>query len=468
MRILTTFDPSSATTGTATIGSSHKLLFWNDSNIGLQLNWQNGYSSYLPAYTAILYCGNFGGPTVTWKQLFVLSSPESPISKVVIEAYQSDECIYMKFPATLARQYNIGNSIKTQVVGVSTLVNDGNAANTQFIEATVLGDGTSAVSLTNNAVFRLGTAANPGSISLDNGTITSNGAGTLTAAHISSTTPIDSLGSLPGAAGVSTRFGLGLHGSTDAGFESATFAVFAGEQGALFKVNNYYDGTNHRFMSAGLTAYQFDFGGNVSLITGGVAVRSSTNPSVAQAVVQWTAWTNIAGSSATSIVNDGNAAGNAILESTVQGDGTSAVKLTNDGTLTIGNGTHNGTVSLDNGKIKTDGNGNLTVQNVVGQGAFSFGEATAIQTLSSNGTVTVSSVAVGNQVTTTTTVTGIKMPMGTQAGQVCVLFNHGANTITFADHSVSNVVNGTGVTIQPFRAQIFIWNPSDNNQWYPA
>src|SRR5258708_29315247 len=46
---------------------------------------------------------------------------------------------------SLVRQTNVGNSIKTAVVGTSTLVNDGNAANTQFIEATVLGDGASAV-----------------------------------------------------------------------------------------------------------------------------------------------------------------------------------------------------------------------------------------------------------------------------------------------------------------------------------
>src|SRR5258708_24249151 len=98
---------------------------------------------------------------------------------------------------SLVRQTNVGNSIKTAVVGTSTLVNDGNAANTQFIEATVLGDGASAVSLTNDAVLKLGTAAHPGSIGFDNAKITSNGAGTLTATHISSTTPLDSLGSLP-------------------------------------------------------------------------------------------------------------------------------------------------------------------------------------------------------------------------------------------------------------------------------
>jgi hypothetical protein len=248
--------------------------------------------------------------------------------------------------------------------------------------------------------------------------------------------------------------------------ESATFAVFAGEQGALFKQNNYFDGVNHRFMTGGITAYQFDFGGAISFIVGAIAVRSSTNTPSANAIITWTAWSNIAGSSATAINNTGNAAGTSVLASTVSGDGTPAVSLNNDGTLVLGNGTHPGSVSLDNAKITSDGSGNLTVQNLVGKGAFAFGEATAVQTLTNNATVTVSSSACGNQVTCGGNVTGIKMPVGIVAGQVCVLFNHATNTITFADHSTSNVVNGTGVVIGGFRAQILIWNPSDANQWY--
>ncbi|SRR6266700_797496 len=469
MQVVASFDPSLSASGQITIAQSSgagKLVFYNESNVALILSFQNGGSAYLPAWVATIYCGNFGGQVVRWAQQSVIASLLAPISLVIIEAYGAQECILNIFPATLVRQTNVGNSIKTAVVGTSTLVNDGNAAATQFIEATVLGDGASAVSLTNDAIFKLGTAAHPGSVSFDNALITSNGAGTLTAAHISSTTPIDSLGGLPGASGVTTRFGKGLHGSTDAGFESATFAVVAGEQGALFKQNNYFDGSNHRYMTGGATAYQFDFGGAVSFITGAVAVRSSTNSSVANAIITWTAWSNIAGSAATSINNTGNAAGTSILASTVSGDGTPAVNLNNDGTLTIGNGTHPGSVSFDNAKITSDGSGNLTVQNLVGKGAFAYGEATAVQTLTNNATVTVSSVAACNQVTAAGTITGLKMPVGTVAGQVCVLFNHSTNSLTFADHSTSNVINGTGTTIGGFRAQILIWNPSDSNQWY--
>jgi hypothetical protein len=63
----------------------------------------------------------------------------------------------------------------------------------------------------------------------------------------------------------------------------------------------------------------------------------------------------------TSIVNDGNAANTQVLESTVLGDGASAVKLTNDGILTIGSAVHPGSVSFDHGKITSDGSGDLTM-----------------------------------------------------------------------------------------------------------
>jgi hypothetical protein len=64
--------------------------------------------------------------------------------------------------------------------------------------------------------------------------------------------------------------------------------------------------------------------------------------------------------SATSIVNDGNNSGTQIVESTVLGDTTSAVKLTNTGNFTLGNASHPGSLSLDNAKVTTDGSGNAT------------------------------------------------------------------------------------------------------------
>ncbi len=68
----------------------------------------------------------------------------------------------------------------------SSIVNDNNAVGTSVVEATVSGDGASAVSLTNAGDLSLGTNAHKGSIttlgklSTDNAQITSDGAGVLT------------------------------------------------------------------------------------------------------------------------------------------------------------------------------------------------------------------------------------------------------------------------------------------------
>jgi len=397
MQLVASFDPSGATNGQITIAQSSgagKLVFYNESNVALILSFQNGGSAYLPAWVATIYCGNFGGQVVRWTQQSIIASIVNPISLVIIEAYGAQECILNIFPATLVRQTNVGNSIMTEQVGVSTLVNDGNAANTQFIEATVLGDSASAVSLTNDGIFKLGTAAHPGSMSVDNALIKSDGAGNLTAKSITAATPLASLGDLPGAAGITTRFGNGLHGTTDAGFESATFAVVAGEQGALFKQNNYYDGSNHRFMSAAI-AYQFDFGGAVSGILGLLSVRVSTNASpAANQIITWAAWTSV--SHALGVVSS------------------------------------------------------------------------SVQTVVNGSTLTVSATNGVNQLTATNNVSGLIMPMGSFSGQTAVFTNQSTFSLTFAVHSTSNVINGTSVSIGPFKAQILIWNPQDGNQWYPV
>jgi hypothetical protein len=68
------------------------------------------------------------------------------------------------------------------------------------------------------------------------------------------------------------------------------------------------------------------------------------------------------GLSATNIINDGNPAGTQIIESTASGDANSAVTLNNIGNLVLGNATHPGSISSDNGGVTTDGNSNLTVE----------------------------------------------------------------------------------------------------------
>lgn len=71
------------------------------------------------------------------------------------------------------------------------------------------------------------------------------------------------------------------------------------------------------------------------------------------------------GGAASSIQNDANTAGTSIVESTVAGDGASAVTLTNDALLVLGNATHHGELTVGNGPsllINPDDAGGIDVK----------------------------------------------------------------------------------------------------------
>ncbi len=167
MQIVATFDPSVTTPNTFSVpqsSASGKMVVWNESNISIQLNFQNGDTTYVPAWTARMFCGNYGGSTVTWSQHSTLASSGPPLSQVVVETFASNESIPGTFPATLSRQSNIGNVVNT-VGGTATAVqNDGNIAPTTIVESTVSGDAGSSVTLTNSGVLTLGSAARSGTI----------------------------------------------------------------------------------------------------------------------------------------------------------------------------------------------------------------------------------------------------------------------------------------------------------------
>jgi len=86
---------------------------------------------------------------------------------------------------SLARMTNTGNPVNT-VGGTSTAIqNDNNVTGTSIVEATVAGDGSSAVSWTNNAILVNGDAAHPGSVSFDNAKVTTDGSGNITSVSFS-------------------------------------------------------------------------------------------------------------------------------------------------------------------------------------------------------------------------------------------------------------------------------------------
>lgn len=90
------------------------------------------------------------------------------------------------------------------------------------------------------------------------------------------------------------------------------------------------------------------------------------------------------GTTADLLQNDGFPATTTIIEATPLGDVVSAVNIKNDGTLILGNNIHTGSITSDNNAFRTDGNGNLTAQNITSTGALSVTGNTSI-----GGTLTV-------------------------------------------------------------------------------
>lgn len=167
MKIVDTFDPNTSTSSTFNAGFSNgvgKIVVYNESNANLQLSW-GSFSTYCPAWTAMLYCISTNNVNISWEVQSSLISNGAPISQVIVEAYNNDEQILGTFPAPLVRQTNIGNA-STVLSAASSIQNDGQVAGSTVIESTVAGDTASAVNLTNQGHLTLGTAANPGTLTI--------------------------------------------------------------------------------------------------------------------------------------------------------------------------------------------------------------------------------------------------------------------------------------------------------------
>lgn len=167
MKIVDTFDPNTSTNSTFNAGFSNgvgKIVVYNESNANLKLSW-GSFSTYCPAWTAMLYCISTNNVNISWEVQSSLISNGAPISQVIIEAYNNDEPILGTFPAPLVRQTNVGNA-STVLTAASSIQNNGQVAGSTVIESTVVGDTASAVLLTNQGHLTLGTANNPGTLTI--------------------------------------------------------------------------------------------------------------------------------------------------------------------------------------------------------------------------------------------------------------------------------------------------------------
>ena len=161
MILLPVFDPANPATGEFNLnltGGRGKAVIYNESNSNLKLTFSNNYTSYLPAWTAVMYCFTaipLTNPMVNYQTVSVLQGVvNTTISQVAIEIYDVNEQVGGTFPAALIRQTTVGNSVGS-IVSTTSVTNDGNAATVNFVEATQSGSSGSNVKIGNDGSMTL-------------------------------------------------------------------------------------------------------------------------------------------------------------------------------------------------------------------------------------------------------------------------------------------------------------------------
>ncbi len=178
MRIVDRFDPATEISTTFKAGFSNgqgRIIVFNQSPQNLDISWDS-YTTYCPAWTAMLYCISSSNVNLNWVIQSSLDSSAPPISQVTILALDANEPAPGTFPYAINHQLSLGNSVPLSTSATS-IANDGNAISTPILESTVSGDASSCVRMSNDGVFAIGTAAHPGSVSFDDGLIFSDGSG---------------------------------------------------------------------------------------------------------------------------------------------------------------------------------------------------------------------------------------------------------------------------------------------------
>lgn len=162
MKLIESFDPSATSEGTfdpQTANACGRIYLFNESAIGIQLNFQDGSVQSLPPYYFRSYKVSRPGP-VEWKELYSIQGIASPLSVVIGESYESSEAKDITFTeGPLNRQTNIANPIPIETTTtVASVANNNNPSGLVFLESTVQGDTNSAVSITNDAQIQFGSA----------------------------------------------------------------------------------------------------------------------------------------------------------------------------------------------------------------------------------------------------------------------------------------------------------------------
>jgi hypothetical protein len=99
-------------------------------------------------------------------------------------------------------------------------------------------------------------------------------------------------------------------------------------------------------------------------------------------------------------------------------------------------------------------------------GVWSFGQSVNAPVVASSGTINTAQTSV-IRIAPTGAVTGAVLQPGTSPGQLCVVLNESAFSVTFAASGTSNVADGASDVIAANTARTFFWD-SVTQLWYPS
>lgn len=127
-------------------------MVYNDSPVGIVITWGLSKKRIIAGWADVVdFCTNPAiGNDVQWSQDMTLGNAgQASISIVQIDGYTPDEVISTVYPVAIPRTFNLGNTVPINTSS-NSVVNDGNAAPTVFIESTPLGQGASSISQAND------------------------------------------------------------------------------------------------------------------------------------------------------------------------------------------------------------------------------------------------------------------------------------------------------------------------------
>jgi hypothetical protein len=144
------------------------ILIGNESGLTCTITMESGgVSKTLYPSTLDWFQVNKGfNGTIRIHPYTILSNVATfPASSLIFDAISvSDPEQASMYPLQLTRNTNVGNSISTTLGTASAVQNDGSTSGTSVVEATVLGDSASAVSITNNGHVTFGSTTNNGQL----------------------------------------------------------------------------------------------------------------------------------------------------------------------------------------------------------------------------------------------------------------------------------------------------------------